>query len=357
MPDPAQLELLPTPDLAEPRCAVRTPPSEVASVMAQWQATEIFDEYWRFAALRQAILMRRLAGLPPPWTSDPILQRHRFTNPYRLTDRVSQHLLRNVQYDQPRSPAETVFRTLLFKVFNRIDTWTVLVSELGEPAIDTFDAYRYGEVLDRLKAVGQRIYSPAYIVPNPPYGSHAKHHNHLRMLAAALNNGTITKLAASKDLTHLYQELRAIPSLGPFLAFQYAIDINYSEVTSSGEEDFVIAGPGARDGLRKCFAALPASLTDEAILWVAQTQEAHFSRLGLRFETIGGRALQPIDCQNLFCEIEKYTRVSHPWVPGSAGRRRIKQSFNTTNRENLSPIFIPPKWQTDPSDGPPSSHN
>lgn len=346
VPDSAQLELpLPAPDIAEPGRPARTPPAEVARVMARWQATEIFDEYWRFAARRQAIFMRRLAGLPPPWTNDPILLRHRFTNPYRLTDRVSQYLLRNVQYDQRRTPATTVLRTLLFKIFNRIDTWNLLVSEVGEPAIDTFDPYRYGQVLHRLKAAGQRIYSPAYIVPNPPYGCVTKHDNHLRMLAAMLDDGTITRLTAADNPAHLYQELRAVPSLGPFLAFQHAIDINYADVTTSGEDGFVVAGPGAREGLRKCFAALPASRADQAILWVAQTQHAHFDRLGLQFAMIGGRTLQPVDCQNLFCEIDKYTRVSHPHLMGSARRTRIKQGFTAANREPLSSIFIPPKWR------------
>src|SRR5258708_6737503 len=97
-------------------------PMPLRRMMERWQATEIFDEFWRYATRRQAILMQRLAGSPPPWTDDPILQGHRFTNPYRLSDRVSQYLLRNVQYDQPRSHETTIFRTLLFKVFNRIDT-------------------------------------------------------------------------------------------------------------------------------------------------------------------------------------------------------------------------------------------
>jgi hypothetical protein len=313
--------------------------------MERWQATEILDEYWRFAARRQAILMRRLAGQSPPWTSDPILQRHRFTNPYRLTDRVSQFLIRNVQYHQSRPQVATVFRTLLFKVFNRIDTWASLVSEVGEPAIETFDPLHYTRVLDRLRAAGRRIYSPAYIVPNPPFGAATKHENHLRMLDAMLNNGTIGRLATAEDLPGLYQVLRGAPSLGPFLAFQYAIDINYSDVTSSGEDGFVVAGPGALEGLRKCFTALPAGDEEEAILWVARTQQAHFDRLGLRFDTIGGRPLQPIDCQNLFCEIDKYTRVSHPHITKLAGRTRIKQGFTTANRQPLPPIFIPPKWR------------
>ncbi len=313
--------------------------------MERWQATEIFDEYWHYASRRQAILTRRLAGYPPPWTDDPILQRHRFTNPYRLSDRVSQYLIRHVQYDECRPRAATVLRTLLFKVFNRVDTWASLVAEVGEPALDTFDPSRYGHVLTCLRAQGRRIYSPAYIVPNPPFGAAAKHENHLRMLAAMLDGGTIDRLAAAADLPSLFAVLRGVPSIGPFLAFQYAIDINYSDVTPTGEDGFVVAGPGARDGLRKCFAALPAGQEAQAILWVTETQRAHFDRLGLRFDRLAGRALHPIDCQNLFCEIDKYARVSHPHVTGGSGRRRIKQGFAEARRDPIPEIFIPPKWR------------
>jgi hypothetical protein len=51
--------------------------------------TSVFDTYWRFAAARQHIYEARLAGRPGPWTADPILRQHRFTNCYRAADRVS----------------------------------------------------------------------------------------------------------------------------------------------------------------------------------------------------------------------------------------------------------------------------
>jgi hypothetical protein len=115
-------------------------------------------------------------------------------------------------------------------------------------------------------------------------------------------------------------------------------------VTAGGEGEFVVAGPGAVDGLHKCFATLPAGAEAEALLWVANTQEEHFNRLGLTFQSVFGRRLQPIDCQNLFCETDKYARVSHPHVTGRSGRSRIKQVFNAIGRQPLPPLFCPPKW-------------
>jgi hypothetical protein len=213
------------------------------------------------------------------------------------------------------------------------------------PDPDTFDLPYVERILARLRAQGRRIYSPAYIVPNPPFGAATKHENHLRMLGSMLQNGTMDRLAAAASLPELFSVLRGVPSLGPFLAFQYAIDINYSDVTAAGEDGFVVAGPGARDGLRKCFPALPAGQEEDAILWVTQTQHAHFDRLGIEFHLLAGRPLQPVDCQNLFCEIDKI-RSRQP----SRYRRAQRPQQDQTRFLRIQPGLYsgdlrPPKWR------------
>ena len=78
------------------------------------------------------------------------------------------------------------------------------------------------------------------------------------------------------------------------------------------------------------------------IRFMADRQEVEFDRLGLEFRTLWGRRLQLIDCQNLFCEVDKYARVAHPEIGGASGRTRIKQKF----RPHPDPIdyWYPPKW-------------
>jgi hypothetical protein len=49
------------------------------SLPNSFQPTAVFESYWRFAAERQRIFEKRLAGYPPPWTADPILNAHKFT--------------------------------------------------------------------------------------------------------------------------------------------------------------------------------------------------------------------------------------------------------------------------------------
>jgi len=70
--------------------------AEIVICARRLEPTPVFDTYWRFAAARQALYDARLQGQAPPWTSDPILAAHRFTNCYRAADRVSQFLITQV---------------------------------------------------------------------------------------------------------------------------------------------------------------------------------------------------------------------------------------------------------------------
>lgn len=304
--------------------------------------TVVFDTYWQFAAKRQAIYEARTLSAPGPWTDDEILQAHRFTNCYRAADRVSQYLISEVIYTEDQSPHEVVFRTLLFKLFNRISTWELLKAELGEITWSGFDLVRYENVLGSSMSAGNRLYSAAYVIPPPRFGAVRKHSNHLLLLDHMMNDGVTEKLREASSMRAAFELLRTYPAMGDFLAFQFLIDLNYSDVLDFDEMDFVVAGPGARDGLRKCFGPQAAGIEAELIRYMAETQTEQFARLGLPFAGLRGRPLQLIDCQNLFCEVDKYSRVAHPEVAGLSGRSRIKQRFSAL--PDPVTAWFPPKW-------------
>lgn len=319
------------------------------------RTTPVFDSYWRFAAARQDLFVQRVTGVPSPWTTDPIITAHRFTNVYRASDRVSQYLIRRVIYEGLAGAEEVFFRTLLFKLFNRIDTWELLVDCLGEtPTWKTFDMERYARILDAAYARGDRLYSAAYIMPSPPFGSPRKHRNHLQLLERMMLDAAPRRIDRAASLQAVFEVLRGYPSLGDFLAFQFAIDLNYSEITDFSEMDFVVAGPGARNGIAKCFTDTSGMTEANVIAHVAQIADQEFDRRGLRFQRLGGkRPLQLIDCQNLFCEVDKYARVAHPEYSGASGRTRIKQKFSPN--QGALPQFYPPKWRIAIDANPPCS--
>lgn len=101
--------------------------------------SKVFDTYWKFAAKRQDAFFFRIEGNFGPWSRDPILNEYKFTNAYRASDRVSQYLIKNVIYSKRRSLSDTVFRILLFKLFNKIETWELLENVFGEVSLATFN--------------------------------------------------------------------------------------------------------------------------------------------------------------------------------------------------------------------------
>lgn len=320
-------------------------PAELRKRWAPVEPTIVFDTYWRFAVERQRIFIERAKGAPGPWTDDPILRDYKFTNAYRASDRVSQFLIRHVIYDGDPAPQEVVFRILLFKLFNKIPTWHLLCHELGELSVRSFSPGRYDKPLSKAMARGDTIYSAAYIMPSgkSQLGHQRKHRNHLALIDMMMSDDLPTKLTQCTRMADTFDLLKAYPTIGDFLAYQLVTDINYSDVTAFSEMEFVVPGPGAKSGIKKCFTGLGGLTEEEIILLVTQRQEEEFSRLGLHFDTIGGRPLQLIDCQNLFCETDKYARIAHPGVPGIGARTRIKQHFRA-NIERLA-YWYPPKWQ------------
>ncbi len=287
---------------------------------------------------------RRLVDPDGPWTDDSILSSYRFTNAYRVADRVSQYLIDQVQYrsDRSQAPGEIFFRTMLFKIFNRIETWELLEREHGSLSWQAADLDAICASLDRAMQRGCRIYSAAYIMPAPRFGQVRKHANHIALLRAMMEEGLPSRIERAKSLAEVYHLLLPWQGLGSFLAFQYAIDLNYSEMLEFEESSFVVAGPGAIDGISKCFASTNGISAEEIIHLMADIQEYEFSRLGIEFRGLFGRRLQPIDCQNLFCEISKYARLAHPDVTGISGRKRIKQGY--TGDGTIPRPSFPPRW-------------
>lgn len=317
------------------------------SHLSPLKLTAVFDSYWRFAVERQNVFFRRLAGEPSPWTTDPIVLAHKFTNAYRASDRVSQYLVRHVIYreDLPTSGAEVLFRTLLFKLFNKIETWKLLEQTFGSITFKDYRFEHYDAVLSQAMRAGKRIYSAAYIMPpgGSAFGHSAKHQNHLRLLERMMADNLAGQLEKMQRMQQAFELLRSYPTIGDFLAYQFVTDINYSEITNFSEMDFVIPGPGAKDGIRKCFADSAGLNEAELIRLMVDNQEREFERLGISFQSLWGRRLQLIDCQNLFCEVDKYARVAHPDVSGISGRTRIKQKFTPTG--SLVDPWYPPKWE------------
>ena len=122
---------------------------------------------------------------------------------------------------------------------------------LGPLSWERTDLNAICRAMDELMEEGRPIYSAAYIMPAPGLGHARKHANHLALLAMMMDDKMPDLICQAPTLFEVYRLLRRYPGIGPFLAFQYAIDLNYSALLRHDEGEFVVAGPGAleRQGL------------------------------------------------------------------------------------------------------------
>jgi hypothetical protein len=313
----------------------------------------VYENYWNFASKRQAAFERRAAGMPKPWTEDPVIQRFKFCNVYRAADRVSQYLIKDVIYDEDApTEADALFRIVAFRIFSSVETWEGLRQLLGhQPTVADLVSGQFLQAIESVKISNRTIYTGAFILcATDAYGHREKHLNHNALFMDMFSDGALPRaVLGAKTMAEVFTAIKRFPLMGDFMSYQLAIDINYSELTDFSESSFVQPGPGALRGIKKMFTNLGGIRPSQAIMWMVENQDAEFERLGLPFDGLWGRPLQAIDCQGLFCEVDKYCREAIPWLTSS--RSRIKQRFSPSL--NAIDYFFPPKWGVKPA-APPS---
>ena len=280
------------------------------------------------------------------WTDDVILQKYKFTNVYRATDRVSQYLIHEVIYKDLNyfSPEDVLLRILIFKIFNKPETWEYLNHALDEPiSTNTFAPHKISQLLTEYQKC-HPLFNNAYMMT----GSHqkydylaTKHEKWLTMVQKEIiDKHILYKILKAPSLESVYNLLKNCSLIGGFLAYQYAIDFNYSPYVNFDENSFVKAGIGAIRGIKKCFKQFGESFED-AIHFVAENFLDLSKRYGYdQFKMLPNHAPTLIDFQNCFCETDKYLRAKLPEL--RIGNLRIKQRYKANS--NALHYMFPPKW-------------
>lgn len=308
---------------------------------------DTFQYYFYFMQERMNIFWRKIEDENGGgWTEDSILSTYKFTNVYRATDRVSQYLIKNVIYKDidTYTPEDILLRILIFKIFNKIETWEYLNQTLRYTiTIDNFNPREISVLLSK-RQENTPIFSNAYMMT----GSHqlydylpSKHEKWLTMVKKEfIDTHLFDTILSATSMAEVYEILRERSFLGGFLAYQYTIDFNYSPYLNFSENSFVKAGIGAIRGIKKCFKSYGDEYED-AIRYTLDNIDSLRERYGYtEFRSLPGHEPTLIDLQNCFCETDKYLRAKMPEL--KIGNVRIKQKYH----ESSKPIqfFFPPKW-------------
>lgn len=325
----------------------------------------IYFLYW--VTERMNIFWKRYNNIEPPYTNDEVLQNYKFTNVYRCLDRVSQYFIKEIiNKSEGYSDKDLFWRILLFKHFNKIETWGYLEKRFGEITLDIPMESMVGE-LGKLNEVGGAVYSSAFLQTAPFMGSEGflsqyglqkgcrKFRAYLTIFYKYfIEQGNIDNILAVESLEELFGSLKKVPGFAAFLSMQYTTDLNWSRLFNFNENSFISASVGSIRGIERVFD-FEGKVKDYSavIYWVHENFSELFEYyteefdINLNFKPleIGGKVYMPtlMDIQNCFCESDKYMRGLGVETKGKkVYGKRIKSKFNQNNFKIK--YEFPKKW-------------
>lgn len=252
--------------------------------------------YHDFVIERHKIWEQRLIGLPQPWTTDPILASHSFTNVFRVLDYGTQFLLKML--NNHWGPQEVFFRCAMYRFTNRPEPWEYFYQRHdGFPLTDDVHS---GRLRHTWAEYGQELRGSAYQITIGLENKGMTYVDYLTKVLAPAVIGVMDDFISAPSLEARVSILQRIPRCGPFMAMQIATDYGYWDPTFS-ENDYILPGPGAVKGAR--LANPHYSATELIHGWQKQWER-------LDVVTLAGRPPSLMDVQNTFCEYNKYVRYT-----------------------------------------------
>lgn len=291
--------------------------------------TDHFDAFLAYTRERHDIYLRRQAGDPSPWTTDPVLVEYRFCNVYRELDKVTVWVREHIREPFANHP-NLWFMLCAARQINHPDTLAELISDKRAwphaKDLSRWDPERLRTIMNDRKARGEQVYTGAYMLTNvldrndprphdKPWFTAYKVLGSVREMQAQIR----AALPVSMEATH--SVLRTGYGWGGFMAYEVVCDLRWTRVGEAWPDinTFAHAGPGALRGLNRveglplkqprqegpALEAMRALLTRTARAWPKPSRL--YPRLELR------------EIEHTLCEFDKYMRV----VSGE-GRPRAK---------------------------------
>lgn len=345
--------------------------------------------------------------LPAPWTNNPILRQVKFCNVRREHDRQSLNLINNIVNNDALGMADKMFNCVLFRMFNLWDPIQAIggAMTIKEFAKINLDATR--ERLQKFEADGGKVFTNAFntgglkqCLAFPELVVNHKEQRFGGMMVNLICKDGSTQNMDYKEAKAIaeaepdfytiegwepYMPMRVIRSLkafvnkypnyfhdllrldtplevyqrmyddieglGPFLAYQIWVDFTYMPGYPFSENHFTIAGPGCRAGIDLLFLNKDGMTHEECIFWLRDNQDEVYGPLGYNREEFWSaeepwdRHLNIMAGENMFCELQKYTRCVEAVQQGKKPRGKVgydgegQPKAATSGSKNLLNLF------------------
>lgn len=250
---------------------------------------------------RESVRIKKEAGEPKPWTTDPIIRDYKFCNVRRNDDRVSRWIHDNWLHPYANHPNIT-FAMCVARIFNWPDTL-----ELIEDLV-FHEVWQPEEMRKRLKEYrnqGNKVFTGAYTVST--CGRAMDKIDYAIDLVFTPIRKTIVNPVRGQTLESFWKDLCQYQGFSSFMAGQVIADLKYIEPLKSATDwnTFAPLGPGSIKGLNLLHGR-PESFHPK------QTQGNHeILELQKVIKEELGLDLPAHDVQNCLCELSKYVRVKY----------------------------------------------
>lgn len=302
---------------------------------------ENFKHLYDWITDRYMVHIRKdVQKLPAPWTDNPIIREFRFTNVRREHDKETKWVIENI-CNADLSPANKWMNLILFRMINKSETcrnfmpidfenvnWVKIYDYVENAPEDypffTSAFYTSGMKMGICKALG--------------YSGENRRIEGIKPIYAVISyckklydeENLIYQIGQSVTAQGIFNALQKVSGIGYFLAYQILVDYTYCPESLVSENEFVVAGPGARRGLDLVFNNRDGMTYEESLFWLRDNWLMICQWLGLPWDANAiftdlepeDRYMNVMSLQNCHCEISKYIRA----VNGT-GRPRNKYHY------------------------------
>lgn len=259
-------------------------------------------ELFIFIKERYNIWKQRQDDLPPPWTTDKILQTYRFCNVYREHDKVSRWISDN--WLMPNiSNLDLWFAMVVARLFNNPST----LKHIGFPV--PFNALHMKDMIEYHKNFDKKVFNPAYIVSTNGVAMDKVDYLISRVMTPLWIDRSAIRPVSGDSLAVFAKRLMRYDGFAGFMAGQVVADMKYVVPLLNAPDwmTFAVSGPGSRRGMNRVYGHELESG------WFEKTWHSRLMDLQKEIHLLQrGTGMQPLhaqDLQNCLCEFDKYERV------------------------------------------------
>ena len=293
--------------------------------MALWLESEVnWMIYW--ITERESIRKAKLAGLPKPWTDDPLLRSYSWCNVCRWDDRVSIELARDWYCDaDPQTQ-------LVAAALGRLVNWpaSLLDASGGKPfSLDLLPKLR--PALHARAARAEQVWTGAYVIPGVP--GRKKVDSIMDLVERVADASWLYR----GSLRETWDALTTLDGLGGFLAGQITADLAQLSAGACWPDRFSWApvGPGSARGINRLLGRSTRASVSQAQF--DRELEAYTALIQPQIGDIhADRRLGAQDYQGTLCEFDKFRRLQmkqgtvRKRYNGDADITSVQQSLFTT---------------------------